>query len=187
MNKIIKSTISVTSTNEIERRIYVIRGQKVMMDEDLAVLYGVETRNLNKAVHRNRERFPGDFMFQLTREEWDNLKFQIGTSSLWGGRRKLPRLFTEQGVAMLSSVLRSPRAVAINIEIMRAFVRLRHVLVLQEKTGQELATLKSFILKHSHKTDQEFRRVWRAIEALTTPPKAPATERRMGFDLSQPS
>ncbi len=165
----------------IERIIYVIRGQRIMLDRDLAMLYGVQTHNLNKAVMRNVARFPSDFMFQLTKEEWKVLIFQIGISKKGrGGRRHLPYAFTEQGVAMLSSVLRSPRAVAINIEIMRAFVRLRHALISQEKTDQELTTIKSFLLKHSHKTDHEFRKVWRAIEKLTPPPQP---ERRIGFQL----
>ncbi len=180
---------SLVSVEQIDRIIYTIRGHRVMLGSDLAMLYGVLTKILIQAVKRNRGRFPEDFMFQLSKRELENWRSQIVTSNLKArmGLRRCPYVFTEQGVAMLSSVLRSPRAVSINIEIMRAFVRLRHVLVLQEKTGQELATLKSFILKHSHKTDQEFRRVWRAIEALTTPSKVPATERRMGFDLSQPS
>ena len=111
----------------IERNIYLIRGQKVMLDSDLAKLYGVETFNLNKAVKRNISRFPQDFMFQLTKEEADSLRFQIGLSKAEGrgGRRYLPYAFTEQGVAMLSSVLRSDRAVQVNIAIMRAFVKLR--------------------------------------------------------------
>jgi len=97
-------------------RIYLIRGLKVMIDSDLAALYGVETRDLNKAVSRNIDRFPEDFMFKLSEEEFENLKFQIGTSS-WGGRRKLPFAFTEPGVAMLSSVLRSKQAISVNIQI----------------------------------------------------------------------
>src|SRR5947208_7147908 len=104
----------------IEHAILLIRGQKVMIDRDLASLYGVETKNLNKAVRRNLDRFPSDFMFQLTAEETKNLKFQIGTSSSgYGGRRYLPYVFTEQGVAMLSSVLRSRQAVQVNVAIMR--------------------------------------------------------------------
>ncbi len=105
----------------IERKIFLIRGQKVMLDKDLAELYGVKTGNLNKAVDRNIDRFPADFMFRLTPIEFKNLIFHFGTSS-WGGTRKLPRAFTEQGVAMLSSVLKSKRAIYVNIAIMRAFV-----------------------------------------------------------------
>jgi hypothetical protein len=114
--------------------ILTVRGQNVMLDASLARLYGVPTKALNRAVKRNSERFPEDFMFQLTKEEAEDLKYQIGTSSSrsltgpsshWGGRRYLPYVFTEQGVAMLSSVLRSRRAILVNIEIMRTFVRLR--------------------------------------------------------------
>jgi hypothetical protein len=113
----------------IAERICLIRGERVLLDADLAALYGVTTANLNKAVQRNADRFPVDFMFQLSPEEGANLIFQSGiSSSAHGGRRKLPYAFTEQGVAMLSSVLHSPRAVAVNIEIMRAFVRLRQLL-----------------------------------------------------------
>jgi hypothetical protein len=118
----------------IEARIHVIRGQRVMLDADLAALYGVETKILNKAVSRNRRRFPPDFMIRLTAQETENLRFQIGTSSSssHGGRRYPPYAFTEHGVAMLSSVLRSQRAIAVNILIMRTFVQLR--LALNETT-----------------------------------------------------
>jgi len=105
----------------VMNKIFLIRGAKVMLDKDLAELYGVSTGNLNKAVKRNIDRFPGDFMFQLTKEEFDNLIFQIGTSS-WGGTRKLPSAFTEQGVAMLSSVLQSKRAILVNIRCIRVYL-----------------------------------------------------------------
>ncbi|MGC9344426.1 MAG: ORF6N domain-containing protein, partial [Bacteroidales bacterium] len=108
----------------ITSKIYLIRNKKVMLDEDLAELYGVTTGNLNKAVKRNIARFPDDFMFQLTKEEYDNLLFQIGRSS-WGGRRTPPNAFSEQGVAMLSGVLNSERAIKVNIKIMRVFTRMR--------------------------------------------------------------
>ena len=111
----------------IERRIHLIRGQKVILDGDLAELYQVETKNLNKAIKRNIERFPHDFMFQLTKKETENLRFQIGTSS-WGGHRYLPYVFTELGVAMLSSVLNSNKAIQMNILIMRAFIKLRRLI-----------------------------------------------------------
>jgi len=109
---------AVLPSERIEKAILLIRGEKVLLDRDLASLHGVSTSVMNKAVTRNIDRFPSDFMFQLTREEFSNLKFHFGTSS-WGGTRKLPRAFTEQGVAMLSSVLKSKRAVRVNIEIMR--------------------------------------------------------------------
>ena len=113
---------------EIRSRIHTIRGKQVMLDKDLAELYGVEVRTLNQSVKRNENRFPPDFMFQLNREEWEILKSQFVTSS-WGGVRKLPYAFTEQGVAMLSSVLRSDAAIEVNIRIMRTFVAVRQYLV----------------------------------------------------------
>lgn len=112
----------------IMTKIFNLREQKIMIDRDLAELYGVLTKNLNKAVKRNIKRFPEDFMFQLTKEEFDNLKFQFGTSS-WGGTRKSPFAFTEQGVAMLSGILSSDRAINVNIQIMRIFTKIREVLV----------------------------------------------------------
>jgi hypothetical protein len=122
-------------------KIFIIRGQKVMIDRDLAELYGVLTGNLNKAVKRNIKRFPEDFMFQLTKEEFDNLKFQFGTSS-WGGTRKPPYAFTEQGVAMLSGILSSDRAINVNIQIMRIFTKIREVLVDNLNVKQEIEEIK---------------------------------------------
>ncbi len=156
----------------IATAIVAIRGQKVMLDEDLASLYGVEVRALNQAVQRNLERFPDDFMFQLTDEEYANLKSQIVTSSSWGGRRKRPYVFTEQGVAMLSSVLRSTRAVQVNIEIMRAFVRLRQILATHADLARKLETLEK-------KYDESFKAVFDAIRQLMTPPAKP--KRPIGF------
>ena len=124
----------------ITSRIYLIRDKKVMLDEDLAELYGVTTGNLNKAVRRNIARFPEDFMFQLTKEEFDNLLFQIGRSS-WGGLRKLPRAFSEQGVAMLSGVLNSERAINVNIHIMRVFSRMREMLTSHKDILKKLEEL----------------------------------------------
>ncbi len=165
---------SLMPAERIERIILLIRGEKVILDRDLAALYGVSTRDLNKAVSRNLDRFPVDFMLQLTREEFDNLKFQFGTSS-WGGTRKLPRAFTEQGVAMLSSVLRSRRAVQVNIEIMRAFVRLRALIASHKDLARRLDELEK-------KYDSQFRVVFDAIRELMTPvtPKP----RRIGFRSS---
>ena len=125
---------------QAERRILLIRQQRVILSDDLAALYDVETKALNRAVKRNAERFPSDFMFQLTNEEWGDLKCQIGTSR-WGGSRIPPYAFTEQGVAMLSSVLRRPRAVQVNIAIMRAFVRLREMLLTNADLARKLAEL----------------------------------------------
>ena len=124
----------------VMEKIHVLRDQKVMLDRDLAELYGVSTGNLNKAVLRNLARFPGDFMFQLTKEEFENLLFQIGRSS-WGGLRKLPRAFSEQGVAMLSGVLNSERAINVNIHIMRVFSRMREMLTSHKDILKKLEEL----------------------------------------------
>ena len=158
--------------NKVESLIRVIRGQQVMLDRDLAELYGVETKRLNEQVKRNIERFPEDFMFQLTPNEFDNLKSQFATPS-WGGVRKLPYAFTEQGVAMLSGVLKSPTAVEANIRIMRAFVSMRHFMVNNAAIFQRLETIEfnqlesnkvqAKILAHQevqdHRIDEIFRRL----------------------------
>ncbi|MBN2095989.1 ORF6N domain-containing protein [Candidatus Peregrinibacteria bacterium] len=170
---------SIIPIERIECSIYIIRGQKVMLDRDLAILYGIDTRALVQAVKRNLERFPADFMFQLTRSEMVNLMSQIVISS-WGGHRKPPYAFTEQGVAMLSSVLRSPQAVKVNIEIMRAFIKLRQVFASHKELAKELKEVKEFVLKNSNQTSREFRRVWQAIEKLSDKPKG---QRQIGFDL----
>jgi hypothetical protein len=161
---------SIIPLEQIEKIIYIIRDQKVMLDRDLSALYGVSTGRLNEQVRRNINRFPEDFAFQLTDKEWKILISQIATSSSdWGGYRKLPMVFTEQGVAMLSSVLHSPQAVTVNIEIVRAFVRMRRSLATHGNRDEKLDELKSFILKHSNQNDKEFRRVWNAIENLSQP------------------
>jgi len=163
----------------IERKIYLLRRQKVMLDSDLAVLYGVETKQLNKAVRRNLERFPSDFMFQLTPAEARALRFQIGTSSggAHGGRRYLPYVFTQEGVAMLSSVLKSPRAVKVNIAIMRAFVRLREILA----TNRELAAK---VEEMERRYDTHFKAIFEVIQALMAPPQESARG-EMGFRVGQ--
>jgi len=150
----------------IERSIYVIRGEKVMLDEDLADLYGVETWNLTRAVSRNESRFPSDFMFRLSEEELTSLKRQSGGSS-WGGRRRSrPRAFTQEGVAMLSSVLRSGRAVQMNIQIMRAFVRLRELTVGHREIARKLADLEQVTGRH----DKEIQAVVEALRLLLETP-----------------
>lgn len=152
------------TVEKIEKAIYLIRGEKVMLDRDLAALYGVETGALNRAVKRNLLRFPSDFMFQLTAEEFDILRCQIGISKKSpGGRRFLPFVFTEQGVAMLSSVLNSERAVMVNIEIMRAFVRPRQMLSSNVELARRLDELES-------KYDKQFKIVFDAIRQLMAPP-----------------
>ena len=160
----------------IESKILLVREQRVMLDYDLAPLYEVETRVLLQAVKRNLERFPPDFMFQLTREESQNLRSQIVISS-WGGRRRLPFAFTEQGVAMLSSVLRSTRAVHVNIEIMRAFVRLRRLAASNTELRRKLDELEK-------KYDAQFSVVFDAIRQLMEPAPVPA-RRRIGFSISE--
>ena len=161
----------------IEQRILLIRGHKVMLDRDLAKLYGVTTFNLNKAVKRNLDRFPDDFMFQLDFQEVRGLIFQLGISKTEGrgGRRHLPYAFTEQGVAMLSSVLKSKRAVQVNVAVMRAFVRLRQVLSSNKELANKLAELERKLESH----DGHIRSLFDAIRQLMTPPDP--TPRRIGF------
>jgi len=150
-----------------------------MLDSDLAELYGVETSNLNKAVKRNIDRFPTDFMFQLSKQEAERLRFQDGTSNTGrGGRRYRPYVFTEQGVAMLSSVLRSKQAVQVNIAIMRTFVRLREMLASHKKLARKLEELE-------RKYDAQFKVVFDAIRQLMVP-STPAQKRRIGFHASSP-
>ena len=155
----------------VERVILVLRGHRVILDRDLAALYQVTTSGLNKAVSRNLERFPEDFMLQLTAQELRDLKFQFGTSS-WGGTRKPPRAFTEQGIAMLSGVLRSARAIRVNIEIMRAFVRLRGLLAANEDLARQLHALEA-------RYDSQFKLVFQAISELMA--GAPEPRNRIGF------
>jgi hypothetical protein len=156
----------------IEQAIVQIRHHKVMLDADLAALYGIETKALVRAVKRNTGRFPDDFMFQLTPEEFRHLRCQIGASSSWGGRRRPPYAFTEQGVAMLSSVLRSQRAVQVNVEIMRTFVRLRRMLAENAGLARRLDELE-------RKYDVQFRVVFDAIRKLMQPPEP--KKGRIGF------
>jgi len=195
------SETNLIPAERIERRILLLRGQKVMLDSDLAELYGVETKVLNQAVQRNAERFPEDFMFQLSAEESQlvlrsqsvtsnhgitgnplqiegSLRSQIVTSNLGrGGRRYRPYVFTEQGVAMLSSVLASPRSVQVNIAIMRTFVLLRQMLATHADLAQRLATLE-------RKYDAQFKGVFDAIRALMSDKKLP--KREIGFHTTMP-
>lgn len=178
-------TRSLVHGEQIEQAILLVRGQKVMLDADLAKLYGVETKTLVQAMKRNIERFPPDFMFQLTTGEFADVRSQSGTSSLrsqtvtssWGGRRYRPYAFTEQGVAMLSSVLRSKRAVRVNLEIMRAFVRLRQVLATHETLARKLAELEAKVERH----DEQFVAVIQAIRELMEPPPDPP-RKRIGYE-----
>ena len=175
-----RKKVSVTAANSVqavtlanlEHRILLLRGLKVMLSTDLAALYEVEPRVLNQAVKRNQDRFPEDFMFQLTSEEYSNLKSQLVTSS-WGGvRRALPYAFTEQGVAMLSSVLQSPRAIQVNIAIMRAFVKLREMLTSHRELARKLDAME-------RTSDSQFKAVFDAIRELMVPQDKPRS--RIGF------
>ena len=163
---------NLPTIEKIERRVFLLRGHRVMLSTDLADLYAVEPRTLIQAVKRNRSRFPVDFMFQLTEQEFDRLKSQVVTSS-WGGlRRAYPYAFTEQGVAMLSSVLKSKRAVQVNIAIMRAFVRLREMIGSNKALAKRLNELE-------RKYDSQFRVVFEAIRELMAEPGPKS--RRIGF------
>lgn len=163
---------SLRPAERIERSIFVLRGEKVILDADIAELYGVQTKVLVQAVKRNLDRFPPDFMFQLTPEEADNLRSQSVTSS-WGGRRSLPYAFSEQGVAMLSSVLRSERAVQINIEVMRVFVRLRRMMSTREDLIRRLDEMEQ-------RYDEQFKVVFDALRQLM----AAAPRKQIGFKSS---
>ena len=158
-------------SQKIESKIYLIREQKVMIDHDLAALYGVGTKVLIQAVKRNLERFPEDFMFLLTEKEFKILRSQFVTSS-WGGRRYIPYVFTEQGVAMLSSVLRSKRAVQVNIQIMRTFTKLKSLLATHKDLQRKIEEMEK-------KYDQQFRAVFDAIKALIVPPET--KRKKIGF------
>ncbi len=158
---------AVVTLDHLERRIFDIRGMKVMPDSELATLYGVTTFRLNEAVKRNKARFPDDFMFQLNKSEHEVLTSQIAMSKKGrGGRRTLPYVFTEQGVAMLSSVLNSERAVQVNIAIMRAFVNMRRLAVTNEEVAKRLAAIERKIADH----DETFKKVFGAIRAMLNTP-----------------
>ena len=160
----------------IERKILLIRGYKVMLDSDLAQLYGVTTKRLNEQVRRNIKRFPDDFMFQLTKKEYDSLRSHFATSKeRRGGRRYLPYSFTEQGVAMLSSVLNSERAIQVNIAIMRVFVKIRKILSTHKELAYKLSQLERKIEKH----DEEIQAIFEAIRQLMIPPEK--SKRQIGF------
>ena len=166
--------LAIVPIERIERAIIVVRGQKVMLDKDLASLYRVPTKVLLQSVRRNAARFPEDFMFQLSADEADSLRSQsVTSSSKRGGRRYIPYVFTEQGVAMLSSVLRSQRAVEVNIAIMRAFVRLRQLLASHADLARKLDELEQ-------KYDKQFAIVFEAIRKLMEPPE-PGDVQEMGY------
>lgn len=160
-------------SERIENKIFFIRGKKVMLDKDLAQLYGVPTHRLNEQVKRNMKRFPEDFMFQLTTTEYEILISQIAISS-WGGTRKLPLAFTEPGIAMLSSVLNSPRAINVNIQIIRTFIKLRELLLTHVE-------LKKKIENMENKYDQQFKVVFETIRKLLETEEKP--KKQIGFRI----
>jgi len=172
---------AIVPVERIEKAIFMIRGEKVLLDRHLAELYGVETKVLKQAVRRNIRRFPSDFMFELTKEEFKNWRSQFVTSkSDRTGLRYSPMAFTEQGVAMLSSVLRSDRAIEVNIAIMRAFVRLREMVSTHKKLEAKLSELEHKIESH----DENIETIFEAIRQLMTPPEKP--RRKIGFDIKEP-
>lgn len=165
---------TVPDEKHLSRLVRWVRNEKILLDADLAMLYGVETGALNRAVKRNAARFPADFMFQLSLEEWDNLKCQIGISSTHGGRRGTPHAFTEQGVAMLSSVLQSARAVQVNIAIMRTFVQLRRLMDSNRDLARRIDALEA-------RYDEQFSAVFDAIKQLIADDKQGKGKRPIGF------
>jgi len=164
---------SVIPQEIIEKKIFLIRGRKVMLDKDLAELYGVTTSQLTRQVRRNLERFPDDFLLELTKEEFENLMCQFGISR-WGGTRKLPFAFTEQGIAMLSGVLHSSRAIQVNIQIMRVFVRIKEMIMSHKDLARKMEELEK-------KYDGQFRVVFEAIRRLMTEEQKPKTP--IGFHV----
>jgi hypothetical protein len=169
---------TVVPRESIVSKIIFLRGEKVLLDRDLAVLYGVETKVLKQAVRRNIRRFPSDFMFELSKEEFEDWRSQFVTSnSVKMGLRYNPMAFTEQGVAMLSSVLKSERAIEVNIAIMRAFVRLRQMLASNEELARKLEEMEK-------KYDEQFKVVFDAIRALMAPPEK--KKRKIGFEVKEP-
>jgi len=170
---------TVIPVESIVSKILLVRSEKVLPDKDLAELYGVETKQLKRAVRRNINRFPKDFMFQLTEKEFDSLRSQFGTSS-WGGTRYLPMAFTEQGVAMLSTVLNSERAIAVNIAIMRAFVQLRKIMTSHRELARKLSELEEHLQDH----DQQIEAIFDAIRQLMSPQER--SKKRIGFEVKEP-
>ena len=176
-----KTQSSLIPIERIQRTIYLIRGEKVMLDRDLAILYGVSTGNLNKAVKRNLDRFPSDFMLQLTPEETEALRFQFGSLKRGQHFKYLPFAFTEQGVAMLSTVLHSDRSVHVNIAIMRAFVQLRRVLGSHVELARKLSELEIRIEGH----DDAIRSLFEAIRQLMNPSIPEQPPREIGFHVKE--
>jgi ORF6N domain len=165
-------SLELIAAPAIEKRILVVRGRQVLLDEDLADLYGVETRVLVQQVRRNEKRFPADFMFQLSTEEFSDLKSQsVISSGGHGGRRKRPLVFTEQGIAMLSGVLRSDRAIAVNIEIMRTFVELRRISISYAALHERLETLEREMTARLDGHDEQLDQIFKVLHQLISPPQ----------------
>jgi len=170
---------SIISTESIVNKIVFLRGEKVLLDRDLAELYDVETKQLKRAVRRHISRFPGDFMFELTKNEYDSLRYQFGTLKRGEHSKYSPFAFTEQGVAMLSSVLNSERAIEMNIAIMRAFVHLRKMIASHDELAQKLAELEQHLEGH----DEQIQAIFEAIQQLITPPEK--TRKKIGFVVKE--
>jgi hypothetical protein len=181
----IKESESLVPVEIIQNKIYLIRGLKVMLDQDLAELYAVPTKRFNEQIKRNIKRFPADFMFQLNEEELSNLRSQIATSS-WGGRRYLPYAFTELGVAMLSSVLNSERAIEVNIQIMRVFTKLREMIITHKDLARKIDDLEKKFQAHDQKIIQIFDTISRMMAVPEQEGPEPYKRHRVGFIADKP-
>lgn len=173
----------LVAEQKILNRIYVIRGQKVMIDQDLSEMYGVETKQLKRQVKRNMGRFPRDFMFELTKKEFENLRSQIGTSS-WGGTRYMPMAFTEQGVAMLSSILNSKTAIEVNIRIIRVFTKMREFALTHKEILTQLARLEKEVSSNSRNTEKnakDIENIFLVLKELIEKQSSPPHRERIGF------
>jgi hypothetical protein len=176
----------LVAEQKILNRIYVLRGQKVMIDQDLAEMYGVETKQLKRQVKRNMDRFPKDFMFELTKKEFENLRSQIGTSS-WGGARYMPMAFTEQGVAMLSSILNSKTAIEVNIRIIRVFTKMREFALTHKDILMQLARLEKEVNSTSRNTERnakDIENIFLVLRELIEKQSSPTHRERIGFKRS---
>jgi len=172
-----KATLqTLVAEQKILNRIYVIRGQKVMLDSDLAEMYGVETKVFNQSIKRNLDRFPKDFMFTLRKKEWENLRSQFVTSS-WGGSRYIPNVFTEQGIAMLSSVLNSPTAIAVNIRIIRVFTKMREYALTHKEILLQLARLEKEVKGNTG----DINNIFVVLKELIQKQNTPVVRNRIGF------
>ena len=183
MTMFMANETATTQVEGVDSKIHLIRGQRVMLDSDLAGIYGVQLKRLNEQVRRNRDRFPVDFCFQLKRDEFENLKSQIATSSLHGGKRKLPWVFTEHGAIMLAAILNSKRAVEMSVFIVRAFVQMREVLLGNKQLAVKLAALEERVGGH----DEVIADLIAAIRKLLEAPAGEKPKREIGFHLRETS